>query len=212
MTVGKTVESRHATANAGDAESRIFLTAIHSWPVGIAGVTCCKGMTCLTPPRRAIRRGRNRSTRLLYRGFSGSNQRSYFPYLLLRHAERHASPGGGRVTSISRTRPIGRSQYRHPRSPFPAHLPEAPGKAHGSCQSSNSSPGTRLNSCVLCVTKVQPSAKATAAMIKSFGPISVPVLARCARALPYSSAARSSKGRETNYCRSEAIRARLPAW
>jgi four helix bundle protein len=33
----------------------------------------------------------------------------------------------------------------------------------------------------------------------------------CARALPYSSAAWSSRGRETNCCRSEAIRARLPA-
>ena len=43
------------------------------------------------------------------------------------------------------------------------------------------SPGTRLNSPLLCVTSVQPFARAIAAIIKSLAPIIVPIAARWAR-------------------------------
>lgn len=59
---------------------------------------------------------------------------------------------------------------------------------YATCQSSKSRPGTWLNSWVLFVTRMKPCAKAMAAMMRSFGPIGIPMAARCARVLPYSSA------------------------
>ena len=60
--------------------------------------------------------------------------------------------------------------------------PEGDGDGvHGVCQSSNVKPGTRLNSTVLCVTKVRWFTFAIAAIIKSQGPIGVPIVLRRAR-------------------------------
>lgn len=46
---------------------------------------------------------------------------------------------------------------------------------YGSCQSSTINPGTRRNSAVLCVTKVQMFAKEIAAIWTSYGPIIWPM-------------------------------------
>jgi hypothetical protein len=48
-------------------------------------------------------------------------------------------------------------------------------RSQGACQSSMTKPGTRLNSAVLCVTSVQPWARAIAAICRSRGPINCPI-------------------------------------
>jgi len=55
---------------------------------------------------------------------------------------------------------------------------------HGICQSTSFNPNTRLNSDVLWVTSVRSLANAIAAIIKSFGPMVVPLASRSARTWP----------------------------
>jgi len=75
--------------------------------------------------------------------------------------------------------------------PSQAHVPEG-----YASQSVKIRPATLPNSPVLCVTKVRPCATATAAIIMSFGPISVPACSSSARMRPYVCAQESSKGKD----------------
>ena len=70
------------------------------------------------------------------------------------------------------------------------------------CQSSINRPGTRLNSEVLFVTRTRPRDRAIDAIIRSFGPIGVPSVAKCARIEPHRSAAKSSNGLDKKISRS----------
>ena len=87
---------------------------------------------------------------------------------------------------------------RSGRRPMPVSPPFALRFVHGTCQSSTTRPGTRLNSAVLCVTSVQPFASAIAAISMSLPPMVCPRAARSARIRSYGSAAASSNGSERN--------------
>ena len=96
-----------------------------------------------------------------------------------------AVPPAGVIGGIPRRSPA-LVWVPHRAGPLPSHFPlDLRWRAYH-CQSSIDNPGTRLNSEVLCVTRIRPFAKAMAAIIRSFGPISVPRTARCARTFPYS--------------------------
>src|SRR6266508_6071128 len=90
-----------------------------------------------------------------------------------------------------------------------ARSPERPTR-HDS-QSSYCRTETRENSRTLCVTKVQPLARAVAAISRSFGPIGVPARSSSARKRPYSSAQWSSKGRLANVAKNPSRSRRLSA-
>lgn len=92
----------------------------------------------------------------------------------------------GAIVGSSAASPFRRERRRTPRrNPLMSNglPPLAAAPAHAS-QSSRTSPGIRLNSAVLCVTRTSPFVRAMAAMSRSLGPISRPSFSSWARRVP----------------------------